>query len=450
MPGPPAPIDLDRVPLGNERFSSIMLPDKPETVQAPLIFEVEDKPPYRVTLKIPQGKLDPKALNVAVVDSYSQVESDLPVGRPADQETQKVRFSHLGMVTHVLAREGVRVGAMYDVTAGRNTRDWDLNRMIVCLEHLAERCRTEKFDAVNISLATHRTVDELNKAAAALGLDGKKLTPENIQTETAHVWAILREDVRRSGADCPAAKYLRIAELLKKISDSGVPICIGAGNNKAGGFNLLAALVPEMIVVGGSNGRTPHKDSSVSSLNDTLQRFSVDFSTETGKSFSLEGTSVSAPLATAQVGRLRRDGLSVPQINELLRVRMEQEQLKEPSHLILFDLKSFEPLIELEKQGKLKDAAETLKFLDPRPAHTVALLLGHSPLTFAESLHFLKDVGRACDTIAVSSQVAHDLLGKLAKASVEERERITAAVKSAKDGSLTVAKVVELIDGTRK
>ena len=440
----PVRVDMDRVPLGNERFSLLKLPEDPNAKAPPLVFDSADKAPFRVELTIPQRGLPPTALNVAVIDSYNPLELDLPTGQPGE-ETIRVRASHLAMVTHVLAREKVHIGAIYDVCSDRKSKEWDIDRMLASVNDLSQRIATERFDAVNISLASHRNIEDFNQVAAVLGLDQITLTADNIQTQKEHVWAILREDARRHGDDCPAAKYLKVATELQKISDAGVPICIGAGNNGASGFNLLAALVPDMIVVGGANGMRLDTGSASTSLNDTMQPMSTTLPTDDEKGIRLEGTSMSTAQATSEVAELKHQGLSVQRINELLRLRMTQRDLKEPTEVILFDLKNFESLANLEKKGALKEALPTLRVVDSNIASTVELLVANDSLPYEKALEFLSSVGKACDTLSLPRAQAQELLKSFAECTAERRTMILADLRKTESSPRPLSEVIEML-----
>lgn len=443
-------VDLDRVPLGHEKFSVLKLPtDKNlETKLPPLIFEGAEKAPYRVDLKVPQEGLRAKPPNVVIIDSFNPLEYEVPTGKPGDERI-KVKSSHLALVTHVLAQEKVQIGAIYDVCSDRTSRDWNPDRMIAALDDLLQRLPKEKFDAVNLSLASHRTVEEFNKATKALGLGDKILTPENIQNESAHMWAILREDAKRHGDDCPAAKYMKIAAALQKISDSGVPICIGAGNNSAGGFNLLAALVPDMIVVGGANGTALDKVSSSTSLNDTIQPFRAFLSTDDDRSMVFEGTSLSTPRASAEVAQLKVQGLSVSKINELLRLRMTQREMKQPTEVILFDLKMFEGFTNVEKSGKIAEALETMKLIEPNMASTLEVLVEQKSLPLANAIQFLTSIGKACDKLSLPRTEVQELLKCFAQCSDEGRKIVLSVLSKIEGSNMKLSDLMSILKENR-
>jgi hypothetical protein len=272
--------------------------------------------------------------------------------------------------------------------------------------------------------------EEFNARARAVGLQGE-VSPSNLQSTTKHIRAVLDAEAKRDGPTSEAAGYVTVAARLQRLCDAGVPVCIGAGNDGNKTFNLLGALVPDLIVVGGRDGSKPAAKSSVSSLNDTYEPYTTELTVSGGRILTVSGTSYSTALATAHVADLRHRGFSVAKINELCRVRTEESQRAQPTRIIPEDLRDLAGFCESQRVATSDEFLANVRTLQLVGALSksqerfLSWLSKQEAAGRVQSLNFILNVAAASDRVALSVEEVRKLLDGFAKCTSERRLAIT-------------------------
>lgn len=336
---------LDR---DHESLKQLTVPELPRKR-----YNVEPRAPYRITTS--DGRKDSATRGIAILDTTQELVLH-------DSAKLQVIGSHYETVRRVFSGKAPLLES-YAVGISGEPRRIDYEKVITVLEHILKTHTSSGVTAINLSFGRSMSLEQLNNIVQAFASEKTNEIPLTRENIAQHARLI-----RNAFAQCPAdhsdksflTTLLKQADLVQRLSDAGVVVIQGAGNDGPDHILLLAALVPEVVVVGGLNGRTPDKKSGNSSLVDAWSVYPDGFNLPNGTYISLEGTSFAAPDATEEVVVLREEGFSPAQINDLYRERSKHLFEGKVERLILRDgVRRLEPLVK--KQDYSGEQLETMR-----------------------------------------------------------------------------------------
>jgi len=429
-------IDLDRFDLGLLKLpalNSILQDNKPHEN----LFLSRDRTTNEVKLNLPQKNISENSPSIAIIDCTCPLEHKEEVHIEDSEYIAEIKATHLGAVARVVAEQGLKIEKIYDVS-NSDMSGFDRGAMITALDDLISYSKGTPIHAVNISLSTQVNFETLNNSLKENNLltnDAIKVDNSNIINFSETIKELIRVEYLNSGSE---PLLLNIAEKLQTLSDKGTAICIGAGNNSDDEFNLIAALVPDAVVVGGTSGSTElsttyQKNSSQSSLNDTRQPFSYLFFIEKGGSFSLSGTSFSTPQALSEVAMLCKEGLSVKDINQLLRTRLAEDNHEKSQIVVVRD--SIQPLILLgvaeEATGRElnRSQIEAIGLFNKRQLNMIDLFRQVQGLKTKEAITFVELMDDKISTRLVTANLFKEMLEMFSTLSNDKKLEFVGEIK---------------------
>ncbi len=374
----------------------------------PVGKSVEENSPYRITDGTSKKTDDPSA-DIAIMDN--PLEQQVTLG-----EGVTLVASHCAKVQNAFGDHPIRTA--FDVSLRGNPERNDPNKVRDVLIHILNNHESEGIKVVNRSFGKAWTFDRLNalvKTYAPSEMQPKELTPENVGQYSALILKAL-DNYPADQPDSPVVQEVVLeALILKKLIKAGVAVVDSAGNDGPTRINIVHALVPDLVVSGGLDGDAPHPASSRSSLIDHWGPFSHEFRVP-GYIVKYEGTSLSAPHAAIETSALMKEGLSIEQINAVLRERSEQKMGHAIDTIVIPDALSV-----WHGRSDLTTNTSALAFLD---------VVDRIPaLPLEEALRVLEIAGKHTSALAHECHQVETLFETYASLNDDERNLMLQAIQ---------------------
>lgn len=290
----------------------------PEPKQLPdKYYQVQSKPPYQIIL--PPAEETTKA-KVAILDHTTEI----PVER---SQNLVIVASHFQLVKSKL--ENTQPVCGYSVGSATSEYSIDRQKVEEVLNYLIANHKELNISLVNMSFGSgikpESITEIIKKYSGSNDYNGLKITHENVH-KYADVFRNALENM--SDKDDFYKSILHHAHLVEKLIAQGVAVVKSAGNEKDK-IDYLSILVPDIIVVGDMPSTYNHPENmpafSDSNLIDAGEDAIEGVLDPQGQLIVLKGTSFAAPKICADVIELLEQGISVRDINRILRLRTKQE-----------------------------------------------------------------------------------------------------------------------------
>ncbi len=322
--------------------------------------------PYK-NLKVPKAE----RFGVAIIDCSS-------VETIEERENQIVKGSHLAMVKSAVD-ESVPIIEVYESEMTDAPDTVDHKKFVKAVKNIIKTHEETGVRVVNLSFGSSISISELNDLIKRFKPEEDViLTRENIGNYSEVLKSAFKNMQKQHPADVKNFKEINESvDLIEDLISKDIIVISGAGNSGENEVDLLSCFVPDVVVVGGLNGKQPHESSSNSSLVDAWAPFVIELSLEIEDGKVIEGeknhnntietkiryggTSVCAPQLIDEVIDLQKQGFKASQINEVLRTRSSYQFGKETNKVILVDLnKSLIMLYSSPHMNKLEDVRRFL------------------------------------------------------------------------------------------
>jgi len=421
---------LDRETESSKKLDTLALPNKK--------YKVEDRSPHRITSPSKEKKADH---GIAILDT---VEESLLY------QSSKVELfgSHLSAVRAAFP-DSAKVVEMYSVGVKNKPKSVDFVKVNQALGTILLTHKNTGVTTVNCSFGWCVSIDALNKILQTFGEKSSKnvvLTRDNISKHSKIIRYAL-ENIPPSHKEHTSIQCLFTrANLVQQLNEQGVMVVQSAGNSGPDHVMYLAALVPDVVVVGGLNGSTPDKQSSNTSLVDAWKPFRSEVKTHDGRVFPIAGTSVAAPSVTAEVKRLQEEGYGVKEVNTLYQTRSRHQLEKTVDKVILRDAHRTLSHLAPENSGeKLQLQSTTLLAVEPMLRNEAAYLeiAGQSSsLTLGEALDFTKSLDAVSKDFTIDKTHLAEALSKYAKQTGQERTATLNRIEASKQSYQSIENIL--------
>lgn len=268
-------------------------------------YRVEAQEPYRIAdLRFPvfsqeskNETIEPTYKKIVVIDSTTEA---LRIGAYA---------SHYKMVETVCTHDSQFEVKGFDVGIPGNAQNIDYEKYLKVLSHLDTTYEWGPIKVLNLSFVRQNSYPDVQELLAKHYTlpQGFTLNKENIGSHSEAIYTAILKESQKSGPDALTyADLIKEVHLLSSLMNKGVSVVMSAGNSGDIMFDIRAAMLPDLIVVGGldKSGNFVDPRSANSSLIDTWEPFVTEYSVR-GVPVTLEGTSFSAPRAARKVADMQ-------------------------------------------------------------------------------------------------------------------------------------------------
>ena len=337
--------------------------------------------PYK-DLKVPKAEVH----GVAVIDTAN-------IDLNYETKENLYKASHMALVKDSID-PSVPIIETYDASSEK-AKVLSNIKIHKALEKILETHKESGVKVVNASYGAIVSLKSLNILVQRYSLEDSKpveLTRENIDKHSELIKSAL-SNVPETDREWHSLvnSMLKQAELYEELISQGVLIVAGAGNKGKDAVDLLTALVPDVVVVGGlgTDVVAPHEKSGNSALNDAWASYDRDFYYEREAKRVIEedgtvtslinpmtikgigGTSLAAPQLLDEVIDLQKQGFNPSQINAVLRVRSKYQLGQETDKIVLADLNNLENLSSDLDSLKNNDKAFVDTVIESNPSLSV-------------------------------------------------------------------------------
>lgn len=282
-------------------------------VEAQLPYRISDiKFPVLSSIREPEKKIEDE---IIVIDSVTEAKR---VGAYA---------SHYKMVETVIEHDKKFKVKGFDVSIPNNETAIDYGKYIQILNYLDKEHIWKNSKVINLSFVNEMSFQQINELVSRHFKveNGFKITNLNIHNYSEHIHYAIKEESKMNNPRSEDFKVLlNEIEVLKSLMSKNVAIVIAAGNSGAEKFDIRSAILPDLVIAGGLNGKNADLRSAYNTSIDTWEQFSSEYKIS-GVDVILEGTSFASPLAAKRIAEWqvnaasKNEHITLKDLNNFLR-----------------------------------------------------------------------------------------------------------------------------------
>lgn len=224
----PIEVRLDQFELGELKLPAL---SSLKSSNSNSIYSTPDPITNEVKLTKEQKYVKSDSPKIGIIDSSEIISSTLISEKKENTQNINIIATHLGSVAHVIADQGYKIEKIFDVKKD-NANEIDSNKINTSLKYLLDN--NIKLDALNISMTSQMSFDELNKLIKEFNLNSRlneEINAQNINKYSKLIIEVLEKQAKSDSNNIELKNKLEMISLLQGLSDKGITICMSAGNN---------------------------------------------------------------------------------------------------------------------------------------------------------------------------------------------------------------------------